>query len=377
MNIKSFIGSLGAVASLALVTGACGDDKKGGGPITVDTVALEYGKAFCAQMVACAAPGNEDMSLFAMFAEAAPDACAEVASRIVPAHFNEDLAAGRVVMDGAKLRTCFDTVSNTCGADPNNVPVCREALVGTVQTGGSCVDELVCAGDAFCNRDGDWKCPGTCQPRVARGEACTSYEECSQLAGPTECDYENDVCKAVPGPVAVAAGAECGWLMVDGSYVQHTCPSGHSCAYGEEGKSICAPVIPNGSSCEGIGDCVFGSVCQNRGDGPKCHPVGMAMTAGAACNEQGEAAEPIVICNRLLGLYCKDGACVATDGKNGSVCDEENYLNCNAGLFCDSEDSMTCKQLKPDNSACGYDYECQSDYCGEEGKCAAPMCGGT
>jgi hypothetical protein len=374
MNIKGFVGSLGAVASLALVAGACGDDKKGGGSITVDTVALEYGKAFCEQMIKCASPANEDMALLALFAQGAPEECAEFASRIVPKHFTEDIAANRVVMDGAKLRQCFDQVADTCGSDPTSLPVCREALVGQVATGGACIDDMVCAGDAFCKRDGDWNCPGTCQPRVAIGQPCTDYQACSQLGGAAECDYGNDVCKATPAPVAAGTGEECGWVLVEGSYTEYTCPSGQTCTWDGETTSVCAPIIPSGGSCEGIGDCAFGTVCQDQGDGPKCQPVALVSTAGAACNEEEEPTQPIAACNRLLGLYCKGGTCASTDGKVGSACNEEMYLMCDVGLFCDDEDSQTCKQLKPDNGSCVEDYECQSEFCNDEGKCGAPVC---
>ncbi len=358
--------------SLSLAGAACGDDG-GSAEVPLSEVNAAYAAAFCAQLVACATPGSPDASALREMARTEMDGCIARAESLVPLDIAARVAAGRVTYDGRLARECFDAVAMTCGDGIPSIAACEGTVVGLVAVGGTCSDEVECAGDAFCDRgDGDWRCDGACAPKRARGEACEASSECSDAEGPSRCDFSSNTCVPTPTPATALPGEACGTRQSSGGPQAVGCGNGYVCALDDTaGERRCVAIVAEGGSCDGPAACDAGLLCQDLGDGPKCHPFLVTQVEGGPCNETDED-EQALACNVFKGLACGESAmCVRATGGQGSPC-RDGLLPCSSGFWCGDED--ICLPTVADGEACDSDEACVSRWCGPDDTCGALVC---
>jgi hypothetical protein len=157
------------IAALA----GCGGDGTGsaGGAVLLDQLDEEYAAAFCRKLFACctaaeltetpAGSGDEAACRATYGARIAPDLDA----------LRTGVASGVVSYDGAKARSCFDTlVALPCtewGGDDalERIPDCALMLRGTVAPGGACLASRQCL-------DGECGSGGICVANARPAEPC-------------------------------------------------------------------------------------------------------------------------------------------------------------------------------------------------------------
>jgi len=376
MSILTRISSAAAIGCLlvsSLATAGCGDDNSPKS-IPLSELSAANGAAFCKQAVACTLP-DPDGAIFAVIAKASPDSCADAFAKNAPGDVAAWVADGKVKYDAAKAAECLNQLATFCLAAGPGPDACEATLTGLVAAGGSCDDDVFCAGDARCDMDSvDGDCPGVCKTLVAIGESCESWDDCSSAAGSAQCDFTTKKCVAsTPATKETAAvGEPCGWFGTSEGTREVTCTNGLVCIY-DEVESVCTAVLAKGADCSRDGVCELGTVCSQNEAGARCDSISVASKAGDACNEN-DRSKPIVVCNVFMRLACgDDGKCAAVTGAAGSRCDDF-ILPCNAGLFCDDGETSACVAVKADAAACDDDEECSSGYCGSGDTCAALVC---
>lgn len=157
------------VAALA----GCGADGTGraGGAILLDQLDEEYAAAFCRKIFTCCTTAELSDTPAGSGDEAACRATISAASASDLGDIQTSVASGIVIYDGAKARSCFDTlVALPCtewGGDdaPDRIPDCALIVRGTVAPGGACGATEQCA-DGWCASG------GICMANTRVGEAC-------------------------------------------------------------------------------------------------------------------------------------------------------------------------------------------------------------
>lgn len=266
--------------------------------------------------------------------------------------------------DGLKARSCVSAVaSGGCSVLDNDLPaVCREALSGTVPTGGECDIDAECSGLARCQIDGS-TCPGTCAPLSSAGVACTRNDDCAlglicssatshcatpaaegeqceggsaeQCASGLLCIGSSDE-KKVAGKCATAAqaltqkeGESCsldeGPWCVQGlaCVVDSVTPATYTCHDIAAAGGTCGIALPSecptGQYCPlNFGDLVLGKLTANCAPlpiaGEACGPaLAISRCAGnLVCNATTDASKPVCVERRELGQSCtSDELCIS------------------------------------------------------------------
>ncbi len=318
-----------------------------------------------------------------------------------------ELAAGWIEYDAEAAARCHERfLADPCGFGSFLfVPtihvillICEDVVTGLQSEGEDCAWPTDCTEGLHCSRTDS--CPGTCQPFVGEGEACTNDGEMT-------CDpslrCRGDTCQR-----RFSAGDSCDdtnrsdcfndgfWCDVNAGVCRERVGEGATCeTFGPECQTglrciglpfdpgTCAPESGDGEPCYDFIDCQDGLTCDRSmpGELGSCVPrgaIGEACTGGVDCG---------------AGLRCLDGACAARAGLgeecrvafgatpcadgflcDGSVCVHARY----PGDTCDDDMSLcanslcrsgTCVPRGALGAACASDDECASRTC-EDAVCA-------
>ena len=98
------------------------------------------------------------------------------------------IAAGTLAFDAAAARSCLDALHALMANDPCTPwdspaavlagPSCRGVYRGLVPIGGTCANDLECAGGYCDTRGRNSTCGGSCNPFIATGQPCPSGAGC-------------------------------------------------------------------------------------------------------------------------------------------------------------------------------------------------------
>ena len=294
---------------------------------------------------------------------------------------------GTVTYDRAAASRCLGALSTSCSLPDSMFAVedCNEVFQGTIEEGGPCSRGEECMGDSYCDHGPSGNaCPGTCQPKVAAGEACNDSGTCAVGdADGVECDFAaaSPVCIRVEIGAAAGVDGACGEVESAEPNVRTEipCMAGLWC---DRESSTCKAPIALDQPCSGNSSiCVEGSLClPGAGAGSTCRAIEVVRTEGGQCSRE-DPAPPLRFCDPFSGLVCgAGGTCeLIGDGSVGAPCDSGDFGNasCNEGLICDGMTDR-CATPKAANSPCSSDTECASSSCdfgaGETGSCRATYC---
>ncbi len=261
----------------------------------------------------------------------------ETCRETLPIEIQQVLAAveaGLVTYHSDRTQECLDALRGavTCevldaGFLGNDVPEhCDPVFTGEVEIGGSCIDSVECAGNAYCETE---SCPDACCAGVC---------------------VEDD-----PPPVRAEIGEDCGELTrcVDEAY----CPT--------DGQTpVCTERVAVGQECQDFDSCVAGSFCDFD-----------FQTLTGTCIDslpgEGEACDPesFLACNRGDN-YCHPIDAVCTAGVvPGGTCDEAT--RCVEYAYC-MEGTCLMRPLEGESCQLGTDIDCLGDLDCVEGVCVGP-----
>jgi hypothetical protein len=314
-----------------------------------------------------------------------------------------EIAAGWATYDAAAAAECDARFR----ADPCNfglflfVPTvhevlayCPDVVTGVQATGDPCASDLDCSPVSFCSMMGR-TCPGTCQPRVSEGGACTSD-------GTADCDWSltcrRDVCQR-----RLIAGDACDSTTRSDCY-----NDGYWC---DVAAGVCRDPVGEGEPCDDLGGArcasplvcvqVLGDVgtCRIRGsagaecdDDRDCVDILSCYQPGApnlgACRAPASEGQPCVTRADCAEAYrCASDLCVPLDTLGEPCVSEFGADTCAAGLICadgtchedrfpgDACDdgigacvlalcrSGVCTSRSPLGAACTIDDDCASRFC--------------
>lgn len=252
---------------------------------------LEAARAVCAQQVRCGAM---------------PDSRTCMADYLGTrsqwfANLEAALAAGRLTLDQAKANECFGLLRGySCAVSTSpsdfrlNQQVCDRVFLGSVATGGTCIEDLECAA-GFCQPASACDaalacCPGTCRPRGPAGATCDRDRQCT---------------------------------------VDATCLGG-----------TCQPPSALGGPCSSTANCLQG-VCSVNGLCVAPSPEGQPCVDAADCDQWADAV-------------CTAGRC-ATRARVGQPCQPTGGGTCVAHATCVAG---TCQPLPLIGDACGNGTPC-------------------
>jgi hypothetical protein len=291
---------------------------------------------------------------------------------------------------------CEDVLEPKCPA----LDAGESEFHGNVAMGGECVSSYECDAGLRCDRTDlpDYRCAGTCQPGSDPGDACTSYDDCSNLDDASvTCDLSSgnghtalNICVRTAYENNRAEGESCTEVTFDeatNTLTTSYCASGLDCRDDECTKTEAGL----GEDCTEL-ECGEGLTCSEEGDtAGTCQPLfSFAFEAGDDCGLISE--ENIVFCDFLSGAtgYVCDitdeedytGTCVAIgDGSLGSVClaFEELGFTCDEGLFCATEYregifAGRCSQPLAAGETCNDDNNCLSGVCEYDSQLSRSIC---
>jgi hypothetical protein len=260
-----------------------------------------------------------------------PTFCADTQKEINQGLITYSPALGAACASAVQALTCNDLVGDSGFPTPAS---CEAALVGTVNTGGTCYSSTDCKA-GFCTWDlASGTCPGTCQPYATLGQSCASAICATGLAcfgSPQTCQTES------------AAGGPC------------PCKDNLRCDTSGGGAGVCTAYLATGAPCDKSNDhCNFLALCV--GSPATCQAyVGL----GATCNPApGES-----LCG--IGYVCNatTNKCVSWP-KLGEACTLD--VPCIAS-YCDFvATSPTCKAKLADGATCNpalFGTDCLSASC--------------
>ncbi len=141
------------VSALLAACGGSSSDFTASSTISLAQLPAELGKALCQAEQAC-------NPFFYQVAFSNADCASSLAEQLQQASFTQiqnAVTAKLANYDGLKAASCVSAVANGgCSVLDNNLPaVCREALSGTVATGGECDIDAECSGVARCQITGE------------------------------------------------------------------------------------------------------------------------------------------------------------------------------------------------------------------------------
>lgn len=349
-----------ALSMLALCLTACSDAEysdSDGGAIAIENLDSEWASAYCTVLRDCVTSG--EAKLIALMVTTSGSCEERFEELLDDADLQQAVDAGLVVYDAAKARECLDQIVATCRLGEDVGP-CEETLVGTLTEGQHCADSLHCAPGLWCSDAGQDRCEWTCEPLPTEGESCGESAECADADGlEGHCDWDTEVCQLRERLESVPKGGACGGNE-DG--FGSVCESGLWCNEG-----VCSEPIAVGASCEHSRALCAGSAFCIQGE---CRPVVIVNEEGGAC---GDTQDALRLCNEFESLFCDDDQCVrAVELGAGEPCADAQGP-CPDDLFCDyTLETPVCSGPKEDGGSCAWDVECLSDYCTEDGMCAAP-----
>ncbi len=360
--------SLRWLSVLLAFAGVLASSCSGSGGSGPDSLAYQFGRAFCSAIFECALT---DPDLAEMRAQLGGQrACIEMYASGFSPEIEAALAAGTTSVDEAALQTCLDAIASTCDgvfASPWSLyadAACSGVFVGTVEAGGPCTVDAECAAGGTCSGAVGTTC-GVCQAGIALGEICTDPYGGSGCAtspqGPVICSYDgaaavSPTCHLVQRPVEVGPGENC-----DGDSM---CRVGLYCGFAT--TALCTQPLVTGSACvPDLDACEAGSMCAlDELGGYACRRISVVSIESGECDSFGD---PITVCNASAGLVCSAGTCIRPgDGSAGANCSTDlPNGGCDTGLVCASSFSSNgvCIEPLPNGELCNSDHECASRNC--------------
>lgn len=335
-----------------------------GDPVAAAELAAELADYTCDIIANC----QNISPAFAVFRtfDAAGGDCETYFRRGFAREYAYDPTITELRFDAAILAECRAAALRSCDLG-GALPECGDVLRGARAAGDPCADDIVCAPGLYCTYDlggADDACEGTCTPRKGAGEPCEYTDECTQDGPrPLSCVFAGveGFCTAYTTRLDAREGEQCGFLATGDAFESVSCARDLYCEIDydselDEPPGVCRRLARVGQPCEGDGDACEGGICVQG----TCTAFQIGNAAGAPC-------DPVQfqICNPFASLLCIDGVCVASEGREGEVCDGLAFgLPCEAGLHC--ADDGTCQpQLSPgDLCDLDVDYDaCRGGYC--------------
>ncbi|MBI5526612.1 MAG: hypothetical protein HY897_09775 [Deltaproteobacteria bacterium] len=341
--------------------GGGGEDGGGGNPVPASEMCNKVTDWFCGMLVKCF-PGMQ-----------AGD-CGKLLL-LECADFTIDPA--KVDYDEVKAGECFVKMNElACEGNPDEIPICKEAIIGKVAADGECSTDFDCVEGLMCDYEDVNSC-GKCVAEVAENGDCSDAPCETGLY----CD-ESDKCVPMPG-----LGDACD--TGDGAVpcVEQGLFGGLWCKPDSEGATTgeCTKKGAEGDSCESDEECAIFYLC----DGGTC---ALKPRTGEACSfekvegefSQGQYMNCLYL-GFLGGEYCKEGAtegegtCEPLPGKDGDCGGTDNPFLCAPDLWCsDMAQGGTCQDKGAEDDPCNPDFDgmdCMSGVCKGDG--ATGVCEGT
>ncbi len=354
---------LSAIVLVSALLAACGGSSSeftAGGAIPIDQLPGELAQSLCGAEKSCS-------PFFYGIAFGSADCKAQLSEQLSEESFGqiEVAVTGKTVnYDGVKARNCINEIaSGSCSVLDNNLPaICREALSGTVATGGDCDIDAECSGLSRCEITAG-VCPGTCAPLASAGVACLADGDCQLGLTCSEATHhcaapaaEGEACKGGSAGEC-AAGLLC--IGNDDSQMRAgTCRT--------EANALTAKLggdcdLSMGPWCEQGLSCVVESLTTF-----KCHAI---ADAGGPCG-LGVPSEcptgqycPVDFPDLLLGNLTANCLPLPEEGeKCGPVV---GIIRCAGNLVCDDSNALApvCVQRHTLGQSCTSDALCNSTHC--------------
>jgi len=360
------------VAVLAI---GCGGDKNentnnhGDTSVPIERAASTIAGMFCGILDTCVGPladsflPNCDATLQAQFEDK------------TVAQWQAAIARGTASYDAAKMKECLDAMRALgCGMFNAQQPdVCKDAIKGTVASGGACHIDEECTSELFC--DVDTACPGICATRLAASSPCNRTSQCT---GALQC--VNGACGTSGGEGSACQGntsVECGsFLTCIGANGQTpgscelmgslaTAGSGEACRFGQ------APMV----LCQAGYYCALQSVASGTFEMTfSCDAL--LTTAGATCRlGVPSGCLPAEYCDITITVGTPTGTCTPLPIAGQDCLGSDNSARCAPSLACDdaATPNPKCVEVERLTSTCTADVACYSQVC-DAGVCAAPLC---
>ena len=266
---------------------------------------------------------------------------------------------GTLTYDALAARACIESLDcNVFASGSPTIATCTNIFNGTVESGGDCNADFVCAGDNASCVSASHTCPGTCGAALVLGSECVRDSQCAADAdgASVRCRYNggsSSVCTRVLFDT-VGSGANCDATTGDNTITFHRCADGYYCDQSGDAP-VCAAVSASGGACTSLAACPHGEFCNDGTCGPF---TGIATTVGADCSTS--------ICSPFYDLGCdaETSTCVTIgDGSVGTRCTSSEFsFPCDPGLYCDDNTSL-CATQKMLGDACSASEECVSGLC--------------
>ncbi len=360
-------------SSLAFIALACGSTTDGGGgtgeSVPISEVPKLYAEASCSAVRKCL---GEAVDVLLGGESCTANTEAAIADDLP--RLEQGIEEGKITYDGEKVRACIDAIE-TAGCDllDNSEPeACRDALTGTVASGGDCSLDAECQGESYCKSGGT--CPGKCTSREQAGGACDRDSNCARGLA---CSEATSRCVKPSGP-----GASCG------GGVEPDCSAGYFCIGEDETEG-------RTGNCRSVAEVFVGKDGEECSfdEGPFCAPdlncvvdsidleVGAVVTKCAKTAGAGGACKVGFPNPCPAGEYCKaepdtfEGTCTKAPAA-GEPCaagpfDEEPSV-CAPSTRCDGG---TCRARQSLGGSCSTDDVCRSERCVEGACVSSGTCG--
>jgi len=360
---------LSAVVSFCALFTACGGSSEftTGGSVAIEELPTELGRALCQAQEDCA-------PFFYSIAFANLDCTALLSQRLEEASLSQiqaAVAAKTVTYDATLARSCVSAVSTgACGVLDNQLPdACRQALTGTVASGGACDIDAQCAGSSRCQVDGN-TCPGTCAPLASAGVACEKDGDCAFglicSKATTHCTKPAALGESCQGGSATQCAA--GLLCIGNDDEQMSagkCSTTAATLIKKEGERC---DLQQGPWCTTGLSCVVESYSlQEQTLSASCHPI---AAAGGECGlgipgdcPAGQYC-PLDFADILLGRVTAQ--CNALPGEGEACAPALALSRCAGALVCDTTTTPlqpVCVSARSLGQACSGDELCHSQHC--------------
>jgi len=265
---------------------------------------------------------------------------------------------GHVTVNSAALDLCLEAmlVQDECfvvTVDPQFLVACDEEMfVGNVPADSSCVYDVECADDAFCDID------QTCQPLLGAGDDCSDgFIPCAEglFCGPN--DDGDIICQSLRDE-----GDDC-YLGIP------MCEEGLYCAEDEDtGEASCRNRRDVGQSCNENEACKSGycipGLCAGTTDA--CYEDSDCQ---GECNESGNSCSEDADCGGECsdsGNYCdEEYPCAGTCSETGGYCEDDTDCYGGETDTCDQPECVldTCTGASCEGSSVCADNHVVVDYC--------------
>jgi len=313
---------------------------------------------------------NDDFVVLRFFVDTAEQDCRAHFERIASSDFDtfarEPLEAGAIFDAGAMTRCAAESL-RTC-LPISQLPGCDDIIKGVVAEGEPCTGSHRCAPGLTCSGDNadDDACGRTGQPETPPDPQCRNGFFCQDGADGSarfclrpEDNAPMGVCTPYTFRPTDVPGDPCGLIETDGGWVMGTCTGETYCSSGTRTTEagVCTRPAALGEPCNDLDLPCAGGLCL----GGVCRVPDGSLGLFRDCDPG-----PGFLCNPVDGRACRNGGCVAADGREGDPCGESEFeVPCRSGLHCD-RDTATCVARRADGEACeadnGYGV-CLSHHC--------------